>query len=307
VFRGASRYKISGGNMRKQSFNVLVATDASRSARAGLAATLAFPWPDGTQAQGVMVSGVSGLNRWRRRARAAFALWLRHEAGRVQRRLRRRWADAEVVVVNPPVVKAIVERARRWRADVIVLGSRGRGSLQRAFFGSVSRDVMHEADCAVLVVKGKTRAPRRLLIGLDGSVRSRRAVAFASRLPPPPGGRVRLLAVVEPTSSASLGRLPGSVRSVLAAELAALNREQMTRARRELSLAARRLTREGWAVEKLLRRGIPLSELLRAAATKRTDITIVGARGATGLERLLLGSVAEGTLAHSPGSVLVVK
>jgi len=56
-----------------------------------------------------------------------------------------------------------------------------------------------------------------------------------------------------------------------------------------------------------VRRGIPLSELLRAASTRRTDVTVVGARGATGLERLLLGSVAEGTLAHSRGSVLIVK
>jgi len=293
--------------MASRSFNVLVATDASRPARAGVAAALAFPWPDGTRAQGVMVSAVSGLNRWGRRARAAYVPWLRQEAARVRRRLRRRWADAEVAVVNPPVVKAIVEQSRTWRADVIVLGSRGRGTLQRALLGSVSRDVVHEAECAVLVVKGRTRAPQRLLIGLDGSVRSTRAVAFVGRMPPPPRGRVTLLAVVEPTSSTSIGRLPRSVRAVLTAEMAALDRERIAQARRELAVAARRLTRAGWTVEKILRRGIPLSELLKSASTRRADVTIVGARGATGLKRLLLGSVAEGTLAHSSGSVLVVK
>jgi len=293
--------------MARRSFNVLVATDASRPARAGVAATLAFPWPDGTRARGVMVSAVAGLDRWRRRARAAYVPWLRHEATRVRRRLRRRWPDAEVVVVNPPVVKAIVEQSRTWRADVIVLGSRGRGTFQRALLGSVSRDVVHEAECAVLVVKGRTRAPQRLLIGLDGSVRSTRAVAFVSRLPPPPRGRVMLLAVVEPTSSTSIARLPRSVRSVLTAEIAALDRERMMQARRELAAAARRLTRAGWTVDRIVRRGIPLSELLKTASSRRADVTIVGARGATGLKRLLLGSVAEGTLAHSSGSVLVVK
>src|SRR5689334_10312577 len=103
--------------MRKRSFNILVATDASPQARAALAAALAFPWPDGARAQAVMVSSVAGLNRWRRPARAALMPWLRHEAIRVQRRLRRRWADADVAVVKPPVVKAIVEQARRWRAN----------------------------------------------------------------------------------------------------------------------------------------------------------------------------------------------
>jgi nucleotide-binding universal stress UspA family protein len=293
--------------MPKHAFKVLVATDASRQARAGVAATLAFPWPDDTQARGVMVSGVSGLNRFGRRARAALVPWLQREATRVQRRLRRRWADAEVVVVDPPVVNAIVEQAREWRADVIVLGSRGRGALRRAVLGSVSRDVTRKTDRAVLVVKGTRRAPRRFLVGLDGSVRSRRAVAFVSRLSPTRGGRVTLLAVVEPIASSSIGRLPAPVRSVLAAELRALNRGRVTRARRELSIASRRLKRAGWPVENVLRRGTPLSELLRAASPGRIDVTVVGARGTAGLERLLLGSVAEGTLAHAPGSVLIVK
>jgi nucleotide-binding universal stress UspA family protein len=211
------------------------------------------------------------------------------------------------VVADPPVVAAIVERARKWRAQVIVLGSRGRGSLQSALMGSVSRDVMHAADCSVLVVKGTVRAPRRLLIGLDGSRGSRRAAGFVSNLPPPTGGRVTLLAVVEPTSSTSVRRMPGSVRSVLTAELAALDGERMATARREASIAARRLMRAGWAVETVVRRGIPLPELLKTASSKRADLIVVGARGAGGLKRLLLGSVAEGTFAHTPVPVLIVK
>jgi nucleotide-binding universal stress UspA family protein len=293
--------------MRKRPFRVLVATDASPQAKAALAAVLAFPWPDGTQAQGVMVTGVPALSRWRRRARTALVAWLGHEAVRVRRRLRRRWANAEVVLVDPPVVPGIVERARKWRAQVIVLGSRGRGALQAALMGSVSRDVMHEADCAVLVFKGKVRAPRRILIGLDGSVLSKRAVSFVGSVPPPAGGRVTLLAVVEPPRSTSINRMPASVRAVLAAEFAALDRERMAMAKREVSTAARRLTRAGWAVEKVVLRGIPLPELLRTASKKRADMMIVGARGAGGLKRLLLGSVAEGVFAHAPISVLIVK
>jgi nucleotide-binding universal stress UspA family protein len=174
--------------MRKRPFHVLIATDGSPQARAAMAASLAFPWPDGTRARGVMVTAIPGRKRWRRSARTALLAWLRREAMRVQRTLRRRWADAEVMVVEPPVVNAIVERARKWRAHVIVLGSRGRGTIRSALMGSISRDVMHEAGCAVLVFKGKMRAPRRLLIGLDGSLRSRRAVRFVSGLQPPAGG-----------------------------------------------------------------------------------------------------------------------
>jgi len=127
-----------------------------------MAASLTFPWPDGTRAQGVMVTGVPGLNRWRRSARTALLAWLRRDAVRARRTLRRRWADAEVKVADPPVVNAIVEQARKWRAQAIVLGSRGRGTVQSALMGSVSRDVMHEADCSVLVVKERVNRTRSL-------------------------------------------------------------------------------------------------------------------------------------------------
>jgi nucleotide-binding universal stress UspA family protein len=254
-----------------------------------------------------MVADVPGLRRWRRRARTVLASWLRREAVRVRHTLRRRWADAEVVVVDPPVVKAIVERARIWRARVIVLGSRGRGTLQSALLGSVSRDVIQQAHCAVLVVKGNVRRPRHLLIGLDGSVRSKRAVGFVSRLQPPADGRITLLAVVELSRSPSIGRLPASIRAVVGTELAELNRERLRMARRELSAAARRLTRAGWKVERVVRRGVPLSELLKTASTNGADVIVVGSRAVGGLSRVLLGSVAEGTLAHASVSVLIVK
>jgi len=71
--------------------------------------------------------------------------------------------------------------------------------------------------------------------------------------------------------------------------------------------AARRLTRAGWKVDSVIRRGVPLSELLRSASTRRADIIVVGARSTGGLKRLLLGSVAEGTLAQARVPVLIVK
>jgi len=45
------------------------------------------------------------------------------------------------------------------------------------------------------------------------------------------------------------------------------------------------------------------------ATVKQThgDVLVIGARGVSGLERLLLGSVAEGALNHCPVPVLVVR
>ena len=49
----------------------------------------------------------------------------------------------------------IVEAARGWAAEVIVIGSHGRGGMRRALLGSVAEAVMRQAHCPVLVVRGK--------------------------------------------------------------------------------------------------------------------------------------------------------
>lgn len=49
--------------------------------------------------------------------------------------------------------REIIETAREWKADLMVLGSHGRGFWGRAMIGSVSDAVIHNACCPVLVVR----------------------------------------------------------------------------------------------------------------------------------------------------------
>jgi nucleotide-binding universal stress UspA family protein len=48
----------------------------------------------------------------------------------------------------------ICDTARKWQADLIVIGRRGRLGLTEMFLGSVSNYVIHHAPCSVLVVQG---------------------------------------------------------------------------------------------------------------------------------------------------------
>jgi nucleotide-binding universal stress UspA family protein len=57
----------------------------------------------------------------------------------------------KVVIGNPPQV--IVETANEWRADLIVIGSHGRGFWKRMLLGSVTDAVVHHAPCSVLVIR----------------------------------------------------------------------------------------------------------------------------------------------------------
>jgi nucleotide-binding universal stress UspA family protein len=50
---------------------------------------------------------------------------------------------------------AIVEEARNWGADLIVLGSHGYGRVRRVVLGSVAGAVVATAPCSVQVVRAK--------------------------------------------------------------------------------------------------------------------------------------------------------
>jgi nucleotide-binding universal stress UspA family protein len=291
--------------MAQRRFPVLVATDGSPSARAATQAAIAFPWPRESTGHGVIARGTPALTE------ASPAVWealqnvAKAEARRTQSRLRRRWPGAQVVVTAAPPVAGILAEASRFRARVIVVGSRGLGAIGRLFLGSVGRAVVREATTSVLVVRGPARAPRRLLIGVDGSPHAGRAVAFVAALPPPRGGQARLLSVVEPVRLPSTGLLPAKVRAAVTSEAAELEKERLAAARRQLAVARARLERTGWRVRIEVRAGRPLDELLGAA--EGADALVVGARGVRAMERLLLGSVAEGAVARAPVPVLVVR
>jgi nucleotide-binding universal stress UspA family protein len=168
--------------MAQRRFPVLVATDGSAQARAAVEAALVFPWPHGSTGHGVVARATPVLTD------ASPAVWEallevgRAEARRAERRLRRRWPDGDVFVTDAPPVRGILRHARTLRARAIVLGSRGLGSVGRLLLGSVSRGVVRQAPCAVLVVRGSVRPPRRFLIGVDGSPHARAAVAFVSSI-----------------------------------------------------------------------------------------------------------------------------
>jgi nucleotide-binding universal stress UspA family protein len=225
-------------------------------------------------------------------------------AGRV---LAERWPEVRATLVNRAPSDAILAEARRLGASVVVMGSRGHTGLSRLWLGSVSREVVRRAPCAVLVVKGKLEAAPRIVAGLDGSPNARRAVRFLAALQAPPRGEIRLVRVVEPVRAPSVTALPTMTRRVLAGEAAAVEAQRRAAASKELDSARSELARAGWRVRVQVRTGVPLAELLGAAREAHADLVAIGARGVGGIERLLLGSVAEGILTRSPVSVLVVR
>ena len=192
-------------------------------------------------------------------------------------------------------------------ADVIVLGWRGHGSIRRLLAGSVSRGVVRNAPCSVLVVRRAISRVRNVVVGFDGSEQAKRAVALVARLQPPTDGHVWLVTAAETMRMPSHSLMPSDVRGTVAAEVARVNRLRVATARAQLGLASATLRAAGWRTQLRVTGINPLESLLAAVAGTDANLLVVGARGVNGLERILLGSVAEGSLDRSPVPVLIVR
>jgi nucleotide-binding universal stress UspA family protein len=292
---------------RAAAFPLLIATDGSEQARAAIATAIRFPWPPSTRPIVVVARGGVLGSRWPTAIGAGVDRELERVALRGRQALQARWPEVEIAIVDQSPVDGILAQARRRGAKAIVVGFRGKGAIARFVLGSVSRGVVRRAACPVLVVKGRPRTPTHVLIGLDGSANARRAVDFVASLETSPGVRATLLRIIEPVRAPSAGVLPATVRAAVGAQAAALEAQQRAAAQRDVEGAGSQLARAGWTVRTMVRTGVPLPELLRAVGAVRADVLTLGARGVGGLERALLGSVADGALSHSPVSVLIVK
>ena len=142
----------------------------------------------------------------------------------------------------------------------------------------------------------------RILIAVDESPYSERAVEFAAQMRWPAGSRVLVASVLAPPVpvSAALDAAPA------AEPLAAFEQDRLHH-QALIDRAQDRLRRAGFAVEGRLLTGDPREQILEAIEREHVGLLVVGSHGRTGLARLLLGSVSSHAVAHAPCSVLVVK
>ena len=132
-------------------------------------------------------------------------------------------------------------------------------------------------------------------------------MAFVTNLHAPRNGEVTLFTAVERIGVPWQALVPAGVRASVAADVKRINAERIRTARAAQERAARDLRHQGWRVKLVVTTGEPLRDLLATAATARAHVVAIGARGASGVRHLLLGSVAEGVLNRCPTTVLVAR
>ncbi len=195
--------------------------------------------------------------------------------------------DHDVVITEAEdPSRGIVDAAEEYRADVIIMGRRGRRGLARAMVGDATARVIGHAPCSVMVVpRGAKASDRSILVATDGS-RYGDAAAFAA------------------TRLALATNLPLTVVSaVLASHNDARRREAVDAVERIKSGPAA----AALAINGVVAEGRPEKVIIDQARQSGADLIVMGTHGRTGLDRLLMGSIAERVIGFADCAVLAVK
>jgi nucleotide-binding universal stress UspA family protein len=289
-------------------FTVVLASDGSAQANVArdLVAALALP-QDATvrivSALGTAPSlaGLSGSMRDELIAGAIAAI--ERELAEYAAPLQRHGLRVECAALEGRAATAIVDDAVSARADLVVVGSHGRGELGSLLLGSVSAEVVDRAPCPVLVARG--RALERVILAEDGSTNARLARDVVTGWEIFRKATVRVVSVAHVAPYFHSGIAPSQqalVHRALVASLAATRHEHEHLATR----SEHRLAQAGLRSGAEVRLGVPAAEIVSAARAWPADVVVLGSRGRTRIARLLLGSVARGVLLGAPCSVLVV-
>jgi nucleotide-binding universal stress UspA family protein len=229
----------------------------------------------------------------------------RHEAvERAERVLQRPGTTIEGFLLRGRPASAIVDEAEAMEADLVVLGSRGHGTIATMLLGSTASEVVDHAPCPVLVARGSSMG--NIAFADDGSAQARNAELMLGRWPIFAGHPVSVITVAEVAVPVAAGFTPGLYDQVLESYTRSVD-EAREEVREEAETAAGRLAAAGLSAEAVTLEGDPAAELVRFATERHTGTIVMGTRGHTGLARLLLGSVARNVLLHAPCSVLIVR
>lgn len=204
-------------------------------------------------------------------------------------------ASVKTVCEEGEPYERIVDLADAENCDLLIMGRRGLRRLARALVGSVTARVIGYSRRDVLVVpKDAAVGWRKILVATDGSKYSNAAVAKAMDFAKSYGGELQVVSIVD-VPSEFYAEAPKVVEDM--ARKAKSFVEEVRKQSEEFNIKTSTFTAEGEAYE----------VITRLAKDEKADVIFLGSHGRTGLKRLLMGSVAEKTIGHSPCPVLVVK
>ena len=191
----------------------------------------------------------------------------------------------------PGVVSAV---ATRVQPDLLVVGSRGRSGVAGFVLGSVSHRIAAGIDVPVLVIRAShmaLRAPRKVLVAVDGSPASDEAVAETGAVAARAGAEVLALHVQHMVA----------VQGVAIVEPEAEAHAIVDRAVEELRAHGVRARGETMVDHSVA------AAIVAAVEAFGADLVVIGSRRPTGIGGILLGSVGHEVVSRMRRPVLLAR
>ena len=210
--------------------------------------------------------------------------------------------EADDLIVTTAAVEAgtqVTLRASSRDADLVVVGSRGRGGFTGLLLGSTAVDLAAHAACAVVVVRGDEDSDAGpVVVGVDGTALSEPAVGFAFEEAALRGAPV--VAVHTWHDDAFEDALHTAVADEFR-DIATRHAEERVQA----LLAGWREKHPDIEVSTDVSGGSAARALVRSS--KGAQLVVVGSRGRGGFAGLALGSTSQAVIRHANAPVVVVR
>lgn len=199
------------------------------------------------------------------------------------------------VRAGPPAAELVLHSED---ADLLVVGSRGRGAVRSTVLGSVALHCSVHAHCPVVVVRGGGRQPDdRVVVGLDDSPVGRDALVRAAGEARRRGGRLDVVVASAPVDTwTDVSTVSRPSEDDLREEAARHGRRVVSEVLGDAAGLDLRLVAEVGAADEILVRHAEGAALL-----------VVGNRSRSRIAGMVLGSVALRTVVHATCPVMVVR
>ena len=205
-------------------------------------------------------------------------------------------------------VQAILDEAKSLPADLIVLGTHGRGGLDRMVLGSVAEKVLRKATAPVLTVPPPVSAPaadalvifKRILCPIDFSESSMKALSYGVSLAQEADAQLLVMHAIEGFSDLVHWKQPNPL---VLEYLRISEKEALAQLRSAIPKEA-----STWCQpEEVLATGKAYREILRVARECDVHLIVMGVHGRNPLDLIFLGSTTNQVVRAATCPVLTLR
>jgi nucleotide-binding universal stress UspA family protein len=197
----------------------------------------------------------------------------------------------------------IIQVAKEKKVDLLAIGTHGRAGMDRVILGSVAERIVRKASCPVMVVRGRKYVGfKRIIVPIDLSDCSRKALEYAAATARAHSSKLTILHVYEGSFVEPYVNAANSEEEAdeIMKEIERVNETKYDEFLKTIDLS-------GVEYEKLLKKGIPETDIVETAMEKQANLIVMGTHGRSGIKHILIGSTAEEVVRAVHCDIIIVK